>query len=262
LVMNKVWLSAESEHAKELEHFVISVLGLLFGENNVRDWKRKLLIIFVLEIIFGITATFDLLTGGGLTQFGIQPRRLSSLLFLTVAPFIQPTFGKFLFNVLPFAVLSAFVLMRARGITIFIVLCSLNIFIGGSLVWIFGRPDIIFVGASGFVFAYFGYLLFYGPLVKEFRATVISILVFICYGGIFWALFPVDDATNMYEMNLAGFFVGVALGIVDAKTEWINKDQFDEIDDGKDGERDRLTAHDDRDAAQVVDNDNILDQDV
>jgi len=249
----------KAEHTKELEHFIVSVLGLLFGETNVRDWKRKLIIIGVLEIIFGITATFDLFPGGGVAQFGIQPRHLPSLLFLTVAPFIQPSFGKFLFNVLPFAVLSAFVLMRPRGITIFTVLSVLNVFLGGLFVWVIGRPNIVFNGASGFVFAYFGYLLLYGPLVKEFRATVISILVFICYGGIFWALFPDDDASNLYEMNLAGFFVGVALGVVDAKTEWINKDTFDEI-AGEDGERDRLTGG--QDAQQVVDNDSILDQDV
>ena len=82
----------------------------------------------------------------------------------------------------------------------------LGTLIGGLGVWIFGRPS-IHVGASGVVFALFGYLLLTGWFDRSFGAILLSGIVFLLWGSALFGLSPMQVGIS-WEAHLFGFLAG------------------------------------------------------
>jgi len=96
----------------------------------------------------------------------------------------------------------------------FVKLTLLLIILSGLLLWIFGR-NAEHIGASGLVFAYFGYLLsswWYGT--KEIISTIIVGIVLLLY----WTLIPsifinaVLSAQISWDGHLTGLIAGIMIG--------------------------------------------------
>jgi membrane associated rhomboid family serine protease len=82
----------------------------------------------------------------------------------------------------------------------------LGTLIGGLGVWLFGRPS-IHVGASGVVFALFGYLLLTGWFDRSVGAILLSAVVFLLWGSALFGLSPMQVGIS-WEAHLFGFLAG------------------------------------------------------
>lgn len=81
-------------------------------------------------------------------------------------------------------------------------------FITNVLVWIFSPRVSYHIGASGLVYGLSAFLIFFGLLRKDFMSLLISIVVTIFYGGIFYGVLPIDPRIS-WESHLAGALVGI-----------------------------------------------------
>ena len=147
----------------------------------------------------------SLILDNALLRYGVRPRDLDGLIGLVTAPFLHGTLGHVLSNSLPFLILGWLVL--SRSISRFILVSFAGAVIGGLGIWLIGSGDSIHVGASGVVFAYFGYLLLAGWFERSLLSILLSLIVFASYGGLIWGVFPGRLGIS-WEGHLFGFLSG------------------------------------------------------
>jgi membrane associated rhomboid family serine protease len=174
--------------------------------NNIRTVLTICLILFGIEIL-------NIFTGRYLNQFGLIPRNSSALYGIIFSPFLHASLWHFLSNITPLAVFSFFMLQH--GSTRFILVTISCIFTTGALVWIFGRTA-THVGASGLVYAYFGYLLLAGILSREIKLVLISLFIGFIYGGLMFRILP-GAIYISWESHLFGFVSGLGCALLWAK---------------------------------------------
>lgn len=113
---------------------------------------------------------------GALNWLGIRPRQLSGLFGIISAPFLHADWGHLIGNMMILFPLGWLVMLGNPDefliITIFVTI------VGGFSVWLF-CPDIFYpyVGASGVIFGYLGFLLIHGYLESNSISVIISALV-------------------------------------------------------------------------------------
>jgi membrane associated rhomboid family serine protease len=143
------------------------------------------------------------LTGYSLLSLGLHPRSIEGLLGVFTAPLLHKSTAHLLSNLLPFVVLGWFVsLISVRR---FIAVSALIIVVGGFLVWVFGRSA-IHVGASGWVFGLWGYLIARGWFDRSLMTIAVALLVLMFYGGMVFGFLPKFGIS--FESHLAGAAAG------------------------------------------------------
>jgi membrane associated rhomboid family serine protease len=145
--------------------------------------------------------------GGGLERYGIQPRTLSGLWGILLAPLLHVSWVHLAANTVPFVVLGWLVMLR--GVGQFVVVTTVAIAIGGLGVWVFGAANSVHVGASGLIFGYLGYLLARGYFERSLGALLLGVVALILYGGVLWGVLPGQPGIS-WESHLFGFVGGVA----------------------------------------------------
>jgi membrane associated rhomboid family serine protease len=155
---------------------------------------------------------FDaLLLRGALDGFGIQPRALTSLPAVLVAPLLHAGFGHLLANTIPFVVLGWLVMWR-RTSDLFVV--GLASAIGAGLgVWLFGGANTIHLGISGVVFGLLGYLLARGYYERSIHAIALALVALFLYGGMLWGVLPLQQGVS-WQGHLFGFVGGVVAAYI------------------------------------------------
>ncbi|MEJ0033745.1 MAG: rhomboid family intramembrane serine protease [Bacteroidota bacterium] len=146
--------------------------------------------------------------GIDLSRFGLVPRDLWGLIGIFTAPMLHGNIMHLLSNTVPLLFLGGtlFFFYNQIGTTVFF-RCY---FLTNILVWIFGRPGFVHIGASGLIFGLGAFLISFGALRRDTMSILISIVVIILYGSIFYTgLMPVDPRVSV-EMHLSGTIVGVA----------------------------------------------------
>lgn len=156
-----------------------------------------------------IIALANLLSGNALLQFGITPRTISGLIGVPLAPFLHFGLVHAFSNTLPLLVLGG--LLLASNSTRFWYVTIVAILGGGLLTWALARgaPN-VHVGASGLVFAYFGYLVTRGIVERSVGSLAVTALVVLLYGGMIWGVLPTRPFVS-FESHLFGFLVGIAI---------------------------------------------------
>lgn len=153
-------------------------------------------------------------TGYSLNQLGLIPRYLPSLHGVLIAPWLHGSWGHLLSNLLPLALMS--VLVMRDGVRRYAQV-SLMIIIGsGLLVWVLGRPG-LHVGASGWVFGLWAYILACAWFRRSIDNLMMAGLVLILYGGMVFGFLPQRGIS--FEYHLAGALAGV----VAAWVQWGRK---------------------------------------
>jgi len=170
----------------------------------LRRFVPILLLVAVCWLVFLIN---NLLLGRHLTQFGIRPRHVSSLLGIIWSPFLHVSFHHLAANTLPFLILGAILCGRSRKE--FALVTFAGIILSGGLTWLIGRSA-YHVGASGLIFCYFGYLASLAFFQHKIGALLISVICILAYGGLLRGLVPTSAAVS-WEGHLAGFVTGVTL---------------------------------------------------
>lgn len=147
----------------------------------------------------------NLVLGGALLAFGIDPRNAGSAYTIFTAPWLHADFGHLFGNLAAFIVLAAICLLN--GIRYFLKASLLIISITGALVWTFAR-DTIHVGASGWIFGLWSLVIALAWFDRSWRNIAISLAVVFFYGGMVVGVLPIDGQVS-FESHLFGALSGV-----------------------------------------------------
>lgn len=143
-------------------------------------------------------------------QYGVFPRKVSRLYGILTYPFIHADWKHLLNNSTAMFILGTMLYYFYRQVAsktlLWVYLMS------GVWLWIGGRAN-FHIGASGIVYALFGFLFVSGVLRRHLKLMALSMLVVFLYGSLVWGIFPIDHQIS-YEGHLFGLFAGVVVAIV------------------------------------------------
>ena len=177
--------------------------------NNIwNSFKTVLLIILLLWLILILGFVFPL------QEYGIRPRTAAGLIGILFAPFIHASINHLIANSISLLILGSIFLTMERKLSLVIVLHI--IILGGLGTWLIGRAEYTHIGASGVVYGILGYLVTMGIFVRNLKAILVSIIIFVLYGGAIWGIFPVNGFVS-WESHLCGFIAGISTAKIYAR---------------------------------------------
>lgn len=152
-----------------------------------------------------------------IVKIGVRPREVDGLLGILTHPFFHSThnpdgtinINHIMNNSIPFLLLGTAMFYHYKDLTYKIFLW---LFIGtGVWLWSFGRSA-NHIGASGIVYALFGFTTISGFLKNNRHLLALSLLTIMIYGSMIWGMFPTDPKVS-WEGHLSGFAIGVVLAV-------------------------------------------------
>ena len=167
----------------------------------VRDIQTAVGVVAFLWIVHAINYLIDL------RYYGIHPRRIDGLWGIVCSPFLHGSLQHLIANSGALIVLLSISLSFTRKLTLFA--CIAVSLLGGSLVWLFGQGNTVHIGASGIIFGLIGFLMCLGIFRREWKAVILSLAVFLLYGG---ALFTLLTYTP--GISWSGHFFGFLSGML------------------------------------------------
>jgi membrane associated rhomboid family serine protease len=171
-----------------------------------RDLRRRATILAAIVAAFWLVGVADVFVfGGTLPALGIAPRSEQGLIGIAVAPLLHGNVQHLLANTVGVLVFGGLVMWRSERH--FWTVTLTGVVACGIGTWLFGRPG-IHIGASGVVFAYFGYLLCTGFFERRPGPLLLSLVVFLVWGPTLYGLLPID-AIGSWEGHLFGFIGGL-----------------------------------------------------
>lgn len=140
--------------------------------------------------------------------YGITPRTLRGLVGIPAAPFLHADWAHIVSNTIPLTVLLVLLAgSRAQSWTV----VTLIVLLGGTLLWLFGRPA-NHIGASSLIYGLIAYLLVSGIREGRLVPFAIAILVGFLYGGTLLAgVVPSLSSHISWEGHLFGAIAGGAI---------------------------------------------------
>jgi len=162
------------------------------------------LIVGVLFLVRGVETTFHL----RLERFGVIPRNVYGLPGILFSPLLHANLNHLIANSVPFFVLLVLLLANPEyhpWRTL-----SMIWIISGCGIWLIGRGNATHIGASSVIFGLAAFLITAGFYAKSWRSVFVAILVFICYGGIFYGALPQPGPIS-WEGHLSGAIAGIWL---------------------------------------------------
>jgi membrane associated rhomboid family serine protease len=159
-------------------------------------------------VFVGIVWAIFLLGGvlpWSINSLGVTPRSVRGLVGIPLMPFLHADLKHLVSNTVPLTIL---LLLLAGSKANSWSIVAFIVFIGGAMLWLFGRPA-IHVGASGLVFGLIAFLLTSGILERRFVPLVISIVVGFLYGGtLVSGIVPELGSRISWEGHLFGAIAG------------------------------------------------------
>jgi membrane associated rhomboid family serine protease len=172
-----------------------------------RSLYRRAATIGVLLAILWIVWVIDaLIFGYGLAQHGVVPRTARGLVGILWMPFLHGSLAHVSSNTLGFLFLGGILIFRSEPA--FWVVFLMGAICSGLGAWLIGRGNSVHIGASGVIFAFFGYLLFAGIFERRIGTLLISLLVFFFWGGMLWSVLPSGSTPISWEGHLFGLAGG------------------------------------------------------
>lgn len=165
---------------------------------------HAILLATLLAAMWGLEVADALVFAGGLDEYGIRPRETDGLWGIVFAPFLHGSFEHLAGNSVPFLALGWLILLHE--VRDFVVASLAALVVGGVGTWAVGSPG-VHIGASGIVFGYLGYLLMRGWYRRSIGAVLLSVGVFVLYGGLLWGVLPGTEGIS-WEGHLFGFLGG------------------------------------------------------
>lgn len=145
-------------------------------------------------------------------QYGVVPRHLRGLLGIPVMPFLHANLHHLISNTIPLLVLLILLAgSRARSWEVVVLI----VLLGGSFLWIFGRPA-VHIGASGLISGLTVFLILSGFLEERVIPLLIAVLVGFLYGGsLLLGVIPRFGSNISWDGHLCGAVAGgfVAYGL-------------------------------------------------
>ena len=173
----------------------------MLSESVRKEIRNALLFVGVIWCVFLVGKFLPF----SINAYGVRPRSLTGLVGIPLSPFLHADFGHLISNTVPLVILLLLLAgsnAKASKIVVSIVL------LGGSLLWLFGRP-MIHVGASGLIYGMIVYLIVSGFLERRFVPIAISLVVGFLYGGtLLFGIVPSLQSHDSWEGHLCGAIAG------------------------------------------------------
>jgi len=161
------------------------------------------LFVALLWIIHGIA----FYANAELTSYGILPRNIVGLRGILFSPLIHGDVNHLFNNSVPLILLGWALFYFYRQVAFKVAFWSY--LLAGFYTWISARTS-YHIGASGLVYALFGFLFISGFIRKYTPLIALSFLVAFLYGSLIWGILPWDK-TMSWEGHFWGLFVGLIL---------------------------------------------------
>jgi len=175
-----------------------------------RDLFTSILVPAILVATFVLVKLAEIVFDTDFIQFGIFPRKISGLKGILTFPFIHADWKHLFNNSTAIIILGTMLYYFYRDVAnkslLWVYLLS------GVWLWVGGRAN-FHIGASGVVYALFGFLFFSGLIRKHLKLMALSLMVVFLYGSLVWGLLPIDHQIS-YEGHLFGLLAGVVVAIV------------------------------------------------
>jgi membrane associated rhomboid family serine protease len=181
--------------------------------SSLKEWKaalasdlRRTICILggALAVLWLVLLANAVFFDGQLARFGIVPRTVDGLRGIAFAPFLHAGITHLVANTVGLLIFGGLVLLRNE--TDFWLVTLIGALVGGFGTWLFGRP-LIHIGASGVIFAYFGYLLSTGIFERRLGAILLSLLAVFGWGGLIYGVLPGQPGVS-WESHLFGVVGG------------------------------------------------------
>ena len=141
-----------------------------------------------------------------LRLYGIRPRQPESLAGIVFTPLLHVDLPHLMANSGVLFILLTVSLSFSGKLTFWAI--GIIVSAGGGLVWLFGRGGSVHIGASGVIFGLIGFLMCLGIFRRDWKALVISLAVFLVYGGALQSLFIYVPGIS-WTGHIFGFISGV-----------------------------------------------------
>ena len=165
----------------------------------------------ILLFILAIWVVFLLDMVLPLSRYGLRARNVDGLWGIFSMTFLHVNLQHIMANTVPLIILLS-LLAGSKADSKKVV--PVIMILGGCLLWIFGRPNTIHVGASLLVFGLAVYLVVSGILEKRTVPIIISIIVIFLYGStLLHGISPLQKNVS-WEGHLLG-------GVAGAITAWL-----------------------------------------
>lgn len=185
--------------------------GAVVRDRPASRFKFGLVVVGSFVALLFIVELINTLTLRSLNStFGLRPRRPDGILDILTFPLLHANIGHLLSNSLPLIIFGFLVFMS--GIRVFVTALALSWLGSGMAVWLIG--DGLTVGASGLVFGLFAFLLLRGFLNRNWWQILLSVVLFVAYGGILLGVLPTVAAQVSWQAHLGGALGGLVAAIL------------------------------------------------
>lgn len=170
-------------------------------------FKQQLTVLGSLILVIWLLEIIDILFfDQALNALGVWPRQLSGLWGIFLMPLLHGGLAHVAANTMPFLVLGWLVMLRSMVDFVFVT--AISVLLTGSGLWLLGSSSAVYIGASGIIFAYFGFLLLRGYFERSPQSILIALIVTFFYGGLLLGVLPQRPGIS-WEAHLFGFLTGV-----------------------------------------------------
>jgi len=177
------------------------------GASDVfRNIQFALMTVALVWAVFFLNLVFPI----DFRSYGVVPRQADGLWGILLAPFLHGNLNHLLANSGPLFALLAIALSFSRRMTILAV--GTIVLVGGFGVWVFGRAHTVHIGASGVIFGLIGFLVSIGIFGRRWKTLMLSLVVFVAYGGVMSTLF-----IHTPGVSWSSHFWGLVAGILAAR---------------------------------------------
>ena len=146
------------------------------------------------------------------------PRTLEGMVGIIFGPMVHVSSFHLFSNLFPLLCLGTVVYWFYGSIASKVLLRCY--FVPQVLVWMFARQQ-AHVGSSGLVYGLAFFLIFLGFFRKDFKSLLISIVILLFFGGLFYGILPNHSGIS-WESHLAGVVAGGMTAFEFSKTR-VNK---------------------------------------
>lgn len=167
--------------------------------------QRFAILAFPLGIMWVLEIIDIALLDQAMNGLGLLPRQQSGIWGIFLMPFLHAGLQHLAANTLPYLVLGGLILWRHTSD--FLAVSVATTVLVGVLIWLAGSSNAVYIGASGLVFGYFGFLVFRGYFERSLNSLLVAILVVFLYGGLLLGVVPQNNGVS-WEAHLFGFFSG------------------------------------------------------
>lgn len=181
---------------------------------NIKDFekreKRKLFFSFLFPLLFValliLIKLIEIEFQFNLGKLGILPRNISGLKGVLFSPLIHGDWNHLFNNSIPLIILGGALFYFYESVAFRVIV--LSYLLSGLYTWISARYS-YHIGASGLVYALFGFLFISGFIRKHIPLIALSFLVAFLYGSLIWGILPWKK-----EVSWEGHFWGLLVGLI------------------------------------------------